>query len=257
MAAAASKTSQRVLSRCGVEPLDPAKRDAYVQALTDRTKTILASGQKPEWIFLCQMRNGGTLCLPPVNGRTALLLFTSPLLGLDYFRAIGEQGKVGAVQVNSIAELARGWPDLDVRSFCLNRCPRCQAGLAFSLKELESLDSFRKIWAFERASRFLQGQAYAKAVFKGQTEGMEQMKVALEALRDHGGADNAHVYQLLAMIAQSHQDAEGRAVALARLKEFRPPPTLETDDFARGFSEGIVGVMATFELLRLPDSLPS
>lgn len=244
-----------VLSGCGVEHLEPAEREAQVQAVTDRVKSLLASGLKPEWIFLCQMGNGGTLCLPPVNGRTSLLLFTSPILALDYLRAIGEHGKVGGVQFNSITELSRGWPpELAVGSACLNRCPRCPVGLAFPLDALESLDSFLKIWALERASRFLQGQAYARVVFENQKKGLAEMKLPLEALRDHGGADNAHVHQLLAMIAQSQQDAKGRAAALERLKEFQLPVKLETDDFARGFSEGIVGLMATYELLRVPNS---
>src|SRR4029077_2632766 len=101
-----------------------------------------ASGQKPEWVFLCEMSNGGTLCLPPVNGRTSLLLFTSPFLALDYLRAIGERGKVGGVPINSITELPRGWPELGVHSFCLNRCPRCEAALAVPLDRLMSHESF-------------------------------------------------------------------------------------------------------------------
>lgn len=247
----------RFAEGCGGERLDPAERAAQVQALTDRMKSIVASGHKPEWMFVCQTGNGGTLCLPPADGQTSLLLFTSPLLALDYLRAIGERGAVGGVRVDSITELPDGWPELGVHSFCLNRCPRCQVGLAFPLDELKSLDSFLKIWALERASRFLQGQAYARAVLENQKKGLAEMKRPLEALRDHGAGDNAHVHQLLAIIALSQQDSVGRTVALARLKEFQPPTPLETDDFAKGLADGIVGLLASFELLRVPDSLPS
>ena len=32
---------------CGVEPLDPAMRDAWVKAMTERSDRILASSEKP------------------------------------------------------------------------------------------------------------------------------------------------------------------------------------------------------------------
>ena len=137
--AAAPEKPPRVPLGCGVAHLDAAERDVLVQAVTDRMKRIVASGQRPEWIYLCQVGNGGTLCQPPVNGRPSLMLFTSPLLALDYLRAIGERGRVGGVQVDSIHELPCGWQELGVDRFCLNRCPRCGVGLAFSLEELKSL----------------------------------------------------------------------------------------------------------------------
>jgi hypothetical protein len=99
---------------------------------------------------------------------------------------------------------------------------------------------------------FLKGQDRARLVFESQKQGLEQMKVALEGLRDHAGADNAHVYQLLAMIALVEKDADARAAALTRLNECPAPVKLETDDVARGFSQGIVGLLATYELLRVP-----
>jgi hypothetical protein len=237
---------------CGIEHLAPAEREAQVQALSNRMRSILAGRQKPEWVFLCNVGNGGTLCLPPVNGETSLLLFTSPLLALDYLRAIGDRGEARAVPIDAITELPRGWPELGVHSFCLNRCPRCKVVTAFLLDALTSLDSFLKIWALERASRFLKGQGLARAVFEGQKQGMARMRVALEALRDHAAADNAHVSQLLALIALAQEDVEGRAAALARLNEFQLPVKLEVDDFTRGFSQGIVGLLATYELLRVP-----
>ncbi|HUK37361.1 MAG TPA: hypothetical protein VLV86_25770, partial [Vicinamibacterales bacterium] len=169
-------------------------------------------------MFLCDLGNGGTLSLAPPDGTKSLLLFTSPLLALDYLRAIGKQGNVGGVPINSLAELARAWRKLGADSVCLNRCPRCSGWvLRFPLDGLESQDAFLKFWALERASRFLKGQGLARAVLEGQKQGVTQMKVALEALRDHAGADNAHVYQLLAMIALVQKDAEGRAAALTRL----------------------------------------
>jgi hypothetical protein len=238
-------------SSCSVEPLDPAVRDAWVQSMTERTDRILASSEKPEWVFLCQMASGGTLCLPPVDGRSSLLLFTSPLLALDYLRAIGAQGKVGGIHVSKITELPRGWPKLGVHSFCLNRCPRCDVALTIGFENLGTLDGFIKIWAVERASRFLKGQGLARAVLEAQRQGVAEMKVALETLRDHAAADNAHVYQLLAMVAQTQEDTQGRADALARLHEMQLPVRLETEDFARGFSEGIVGLLGSYELLRL------
>src|SRR5579864_1291859 len=130
--------------RCdhGIEHLAPAEREAQVQALSNRMRSILAGRQKPEWVFICNVGNGGTLCLPPVNGETSLLLFTSPLLALDYLRAIGDRGEARAVPIDAITELPRGWPELGVHSFCLNRCPRCKVVTAFLLDALTSLDSF-------------------------------------------------------------------------------------------------------------------
>jgi hypothetical protein len=232
--------------------LDPARREAWTQALTARMKKILASGEKPSWVFLCRIGQDATLCLPPTNGQSSLLLFTSPLLALDYLRAIGMEGKVTGVRVEAISNVPRGWPELGVHSFCLNRCPRCNVALTYSFTELESVDSFLKVWALERAARFMKGQLLAQAVVKAQAQGGEQMIKALEKLRDHAAADNPHVYQLLAMLAGSRSDPKGRATALMRLEEFQLPVKLETDDFAGGFAEGIVGLMATFELLRLP-----
>jgi len=224
-----------------------------VQAITDRMQRILASGQKPEWLFLCDLGKDGILLLAPPDGTKSLLLFTSPLLALDYLRAIGKQGTVGGVPINALAERSRTWRKLGVDSLCLNRCPRCSGWvLRFPLDGLEAHDSFLKFWALERAGRFLKGQDRARLVFESQKQGLEQMKVALEGLRDHAGADNAHVYQLLAMIALVEKDADGRAAALTRLSECQAPVKFETDDVARGFSQGIVGLLATYELLRVP-----
>jgi hypothetical protein len=239
---------------CAVEPLDPAVREAWVKAMTERSDRILASSEKPEWVFLCQMSNSGMLCLPPVDGRTSLLLFTSPALALDYLRAIGDQGNVGGVHISKITELPGRWAKLGVHSFCLNRCPRCDVALTIGFENLKTLDGFLKVWAMERASRFLKGQGLAQSVLEAQRRGVAEMKVALEALRDHAAADNAHVYQLLAMVAQMQEDTQGRADALARLREMQLPVKLETEDFARGFSEGIVGLLASYELLRVPGS---
>ncbi len=243
---------------CYLERLDPAERDTQVQAITDRMQTILASGQKPEWVFLCDMGNGGTLLLTPPDGTKSLLLFTSPLLALDYLRAVGKQGNVAGVPINSLAEFCQTWRKLGADSLCLNRCPRCSGWVVtFPLDGFKSHDSFLKFWALEHASRFVKGQGFARTVLNAQTQGLTQMKLALETLRDHAAADNAHVYQLLAMIALAQKDAEARAAALTRLNEFQAPVTFETDDAARGFSEGIVGLLATYELLRFPNPPPS
>ncbi len=192
------------------------------------------------------------MCLPPVDGQSSLLLFTSPLLALDYLRAIGEQGKVGGIHISKLTDLPRGWPGPDVHSFCLNRCPRCDVALTIGFENLKTVDGFLKVWAVERASRFLKGQGLAQTVLEAQGQGIAEMKAALETLRDHAAADNAHVYQLLAMVAQTQQDTQGRADALARLQEMQLPVKLETDDFARGFAEGMVGLLGSYELLRLP-----
>ena len=234
--------------------MDPALRDAWVKAMTDRADRILESSDEPEWVFLCEMPNGGTLCLPPVDGRTSLLLFTSPALALDYLRAIGQEGKVGGVHISNITELPRGWANLGVHSFCLNRCARCDVALTIGFENLKTRDSFLKVWAIERASRFLKGQGLAQAVLEAQQRGVAEMKVALETLRDHAAADNAHVYQLLAMVARMQEDTQGRAEALASLLEMQLPVKLETEDFARGFAEGTVGLLASYELLRMPGS---
>ena len=47
---------------------------------------------------------------------------------------------------------------------------------------------------------------------------------------------------------------QGRADALARLRETPVSVKLETEDFGRGFAEGLVGLMASYELLRRPGS---
>jgi hypothetical protein len=232
--------------------MDPAGFEAGVQFVTKRAQDMLAAGQRPEWIFIGQISENDFLCFSPNEQQRSLLLFTSPVLVTDYFQAIGKEGRPAGIRIDSITELPKGWPELGVHSFCLNRCPRCNVFLTYGFEGLSSLEAFLKIWALERATRFLKGQRMARRVADGQGKGMAEMKVALEQLRDHAAADNAHVYQLLAMIGRSLQDAATRAAALARLEELRLPVKLETDDVAQGFAEGLVGLFATFELIQIP-----
>lgn len=235
---------------CTLEHMDPAVRDAQVRAVSDRTRQIAATETLPEWFFVCQVGEG-TLALPTENKTQSLLFFTSPILADDYLRAIGEQGVVGGIRVTDLAAFARGLADQGARTFCINRCPRCQVMLAIKLSALDSPDQLLKVWALERAGRFLKGQGFARAVFEAQSRGVVPMRAAVETLRDHAAADNPYVYKLLIFIATVQHDEALKAEAITRWNQLAPGIPATSGEEGRDLAEGIVGLLKSFELLNL------
>ena len=65
------------------------------------------------------------VCTPPGSQHKTLMLFTSPLIALDYLRFSKISASPAGFKVESLPVLAEQWKAAGIDSYALNRCPRC------------------------------------------------------------------------------------------------------------------------------------
>ena len=136
-----------------IDPRIKAKTDEVV----NRTRKIMESGVRPEWMFLIRA-NGGFLTLKPSNNEGACIpLFTSPILAKDYMREFKVEGDVGGIKIENLPASGPKWIEAGITRFNLNRCPRCADALLYDAGVLLSVEKVIQCWAVARATRDCQG----------------------------------------------------------------------------------------------------
>ncbi|HEY1755225.1 MAG TPA: hypothetical protein VGG72_07490 [Bryobacteraceae bacterium] len=235
----------------------PSVDPATLQAVNLKAKQILASGQRPEWLFVCQVPPG--LLLFQNGQQRVMLLFTSSFAANDYLRATSTVGAVGQFRVESLPSLAKSWISQGVELAALDRCPRCPQFLTHSVSQFAKLtleDFNTKVWATHRATRIIAGQSRMRSAMKHISEGAHAAaRAELEYVRDHFDCGVPYLHQWIGLLAGMQQDLAAKASAAERLKEFGPQFDANLDFTPALMSTAMVGTMANFGLI--PTGNPS
>ena len=121
-------------------------------------------------------------------------------------------------------------------------------------------ENFIKIWAVDRATRWLRAEGMVQRSFAnlgkptGQDGGhaayypqrLATARMELENIRDHITCAVPYVHQMIAMIATMQSDNAAKAAAAARLKEFGPQFDGKAEYSPENLANAMVGLMLNF-----------
>jgi hypothetical protein len=189
-----------------------------------------------------------------------MLIFTTPHAAADYLRATGTQTKIGTMKLEALPHLAKAWMAAGCENFIINRCPRCNVFALTKTEILLNRENFIKMWAVDRANRWLQAEGMVQKAFAnlgkpaGQHGGnsaydpqrLATARMALEHIRDHVTCSVPYVHQMIAMIATAQSDDAAKAAAAARLKEFGDQFDGKTEFSPENLATAMVGLMLNF-----------
>ena len=192
------------------------------EAVVQRSELILKAGESPNDLF-CGFGPEGilTAILPPKQ--YAVLLFTTPFAARDYVRTVKVNMNVHKIPMKDLAAESHNWTSAGVNQFMLNRCPRCGAGLAYSMSLISEHEKFLKVWAIDLAARRCRAEVLVAQHHRFAGEGaMFNARAALETIRDHIDCGNPYVHQSIALLSAGMDDKAAELAASERLKEFGP-----------------------------------
>jgi hypothetical protein len=180
----------------------------------------LAVGQKPEFLFVCEISKGVLAFEGGGNGKPTVLLFMTPFAALDYLSATGTAAQVHPIKFEAVPDLAQQCVAAGAGGFALNRCPRCPLILSADLATMANKEKFALFWGLRRAAQICFGQRSAQEFLAAKDPATR--RAALELIRDHIDCSVPYVYELLAMVARADDDVPAKSAAVKELEKFGP-----------------------------------
>ncbi len=244
------------------EAIKERLKDGPMQKEVDqRTTKLLESGVVPENFFCGVVPPHGQLivCAPPGSQHKTLMLFTSPLLALDYLRFNKISASPAGFKLESLPVLAEQWKAAGIDSFALNRCPRCPTFNIISPKDgLLSERQLKLMWAVSRAIRDYRGESTVRQFLATDVNHLPQRRALREYLRDHVDYGIPYVHWMIGLIAGQQGDDAVREDSVQRLAEFGAafvgricvhtgPSTL--DELRNSLVDAYLGLAANFGVI--------
>lgn len=231
--------------------VDPARAEEVVR----RTQQILDSGRIPEALYLCSVGDGVLTFRFQADKKPAMLLFSTPFSANDYLRFTNSHAGLGHFNADALPILAQSWIKSGVEFAVLDRCPRCNHLNAVELAGMTrwTREHFAAFWASHRASREVYAEHRIRSAFNHMNaKALAAARGDLEYVRDHFDCSVPYLHQMIGIIADGEGDAEAKAAATARLKEFGSQFEPPAEFSANYLATAMVGLASSFKI-DLPD----
>lgn len=138
-----------------------SQHDAIESSLLEGIKRPVAD--RPLFIELLSSEENGFLTLPLREGKSCLLVFSSPFRAADYVRTIGEPRQSVKFLSSSPLDLTRLLSDVrgvGIEKFTLDRCPRCNFANAVSSESISTPDRAIEYWSIIKAIELARTDLY-------------------------------------------------------------------------------------------------
>jgi hypothetical protein len=247
--------------------IDPALLHAAVPAIKERANAMFDAGIRPGSLYLAiEGASQGMVVFRTPKFGAAALVFTSSFQAADYLKESKIPGGVHEFPATTLQSYMEDWKSSGAGAFALDRCPRCPVWLPIPIKDGITYEQICRVWAIHRTTRIFQAQRCIRFFMDttpennlpDHVENRKRKREALESIRDHLDCSVPYLHWMIAIEAGMSHDEEVRLAAIERLSEFGPmfcdKATLssEGDAWAQAVAECQVGLLRSFEMLRLP-----